>query len=76
MVNEHQMADTLKNRVKGSTNFINYHDGALWYKCDDGFEFPVPMEDIGGATFNATEKGILMMRYIRKYMAILEQAKL
>lgn len=28
--------------------------------------FPVPLDDIGDATFNATEKALLFMRYIRK----------
>ncbi len=28
--------------------------------------FPVPLEDVGDATFNATEKALLFMRYIRK----------
>lgn len=28
--------------------------------------FPVPLDDVGDATFNATEKALLFMRYIRK----------
>ncbi len=37
-----------------------YHEfGSVWL-------FPVPIEDIGDATFNSTEKAILFMRYIRK----------
>lgn len=30
------------------------------------YEFPVPIEDCGDATFPAHEKAILFMRYIRK----------
>lgn len=30
------------------------------------YVFPVPLEDIGDATFNATEKALFFMRYIRK----------
>lgn len=30
--------------------------------------FPVPIEDIGDATFLAEDKAILFMRYIRKYI--------
>lgn len=39
------------------------------------FTFPVPIEDIGNATFNATEKGMLMMRYVRKHMKTQQEAK-
>ncbi len=28
--------------------------------------FPVPVSDVGDGTFNAEEKAMLMMRYIRK----------
>jgi hypothetical protein len=47
--------------------FKYYRDGELWYETDQGFLFPVPISDIGTATFNATEKTILLMRYIRKW---------
>lgn len=32
----------------------------------DTYLFPVPLEDVGDATFNASEKALLFMRYIRK----------
>ncbi len=38
----------------------------LYYTAGDAWEFPVPIEDVGDATFNATEKAMLFMRYIRK----------
>lgn len=65
--------DLLKSRVKGSAKFAYFYDGALWYTCDDGWKFPVPVADTanaqgGAATFNATEKAILLMRWIRKHM--------
>ena len=69
--------------------FSRYFDGNLWYSIlygledDKGylekehwFEFPVPVSDIGTATFAAQEKAILMMRYIRKHLAMLEEARL
>lgn len=34
------------------------------------FIFPVPISDIGNATFNRSDKGILFMRYIRKHIAL------
>jgi hypothetical protein len=61
----------IKNLVKDNTvNFEYYRDGALWYKVNDFF-FPVPIEDIGNATFNASDKAILFMRYIRKHLETL-----
>lgn len=57
----------------GTVSFQRYHDQNLWYKTDDtNFEFPVPIEDIGNATFLATDKSILFMRYIRKHIDLLQ----
>jgi len=56
--------------------FVCYRDSQLWYKhLECGFEFPVPIEDIGNATFLATDKAMLFMRYIRKHLALIEAAK-
>jgi len=63
--------------------FEHYFDGALYYKVmwTDGalnfqqLTFPVPIEDIGNATFSRTEKALLMMRYIRKHLKTLEEAE-
>lgn len=52
--------------------FVNFRKGHLWYITDCGFEFPVPIEDVGDAIFNAEEKPMLMMRYIRKHIATIE----
>jgi len=54
--------------VKGQqAHFQYYRDNELWYKTDSGFLFPVPISDVGNATFMRDEKAILLMRYIRKY---------
>ena len=50
-------------------NFVFYRDSSLWYKTEDGFQFPVPINDVGNATFLAQDKAILFMRYIRKHLA-------
>lgn len=52
------------NEVK----FAYVRKGHLYYTIKHGFTylFPVPLEDIGDATFNTTEKALLFMRYIRK----------
>lgn len=54
-------------------NFQYYRDNSLWYSTEDGFVFPVPIEDIGNATFKAQDKAILFMRYIRKHLEVVEK---
>ena len=68
---------TVKELVKGTTvSFRYYFDKALWYGVDGkDFVFPVPINDIGNATFNATDKGILFMRYIRKHIETIKEAQ-
>jgi hypothetical protein len=48
-------------------HFSFYRSGELWYETDKGFVFPVPISDIGDATFLKEDKAILFLRYIRKY---------
>ncbi|MBU2772436.1 hypothetical protein HMI48_00415 [Acidithiobacillus ferrooxidans] len=57
--------------------FLWYKEGDLWYRTECGFEFPVPVktEDTGTAKFLPEDKAMLFMRYIRKHMAFLENAK-
>jgi len=66
---------TIKNRVKNKKVIFEYYrDNALWYSCEDGFMFPVPIEDIGNATFLREDKAMLFMRYLRKYMNTIEKS--
>lgn len=60
--------EKLKDRISQPVEFDHYRDGSLWYRAHDGFVFPVPISDIGTAKFLARDKGLLFMRYIRKYM--------
>ncbi len=56
-----------------------YSRGSLWYITDNGFEFPVPVEnrtEVGNATFLAEDKAIYFMRYIRKHIQFLEDARI
>lgn len=46
-------------------HFTHAHQGNLWYATECGFSFPVPVSDIGEATFEATDKALLFLRYIR-----------
>lgn len=65
---------TIKEIVKDNiVNFDRYRKGVLYYNViivqhdlTETFEFPVPTEDCGDATFPASDKAILFMRYIRK----------
>ena len=67
----------IKDMVKENrkVRFVFFRDGALHYETEDGFIFPVPVDDAGSATFGAEERAILLMRYIRKYLAVVEKAK-
>lgn len=65
----------LKTLLKdNAVHFLRYRKGYLYYTIDhwvgddeiDTYEFPVPIEDCGDATFSADEKALLFMRYIRK----------
>jgi hypothetical protein len=65
----------LTNLVKGTVTFMHYAKGELWYKTESGFEFPVPVSDTGDAIFQASDKGMFFMRWIRKHIELIEQAK-
>ena len=67
------LKDMVSNDKK--VRFVFYRDKALHYETEDGFVFPVPIDDAGSATFGAEEKALLMMRYIRKQIKALETAK-
>jgi len=68
---------TLKEMVtnKKRVRFVFYRDKALHYETEDGFIFPVPIDNASSATFGAEEKAMLMMRYIRKQLKALHMAK-
>ncbi len=65
---------SIKSHVAGTVSFTHYQAGNLWYRCEDGFEFPVPIVDTDGACFKAADKGMYFMRWIRKHVALLEVA--
>ena len=64
--------DIVKNQ---NARFVFYRDRALFYETDNGFQFPVPIDDAGSATLNNEEKAILLMRYIRKHLENTKHAK-
>lgn len=65
----------LTSRVSDIVVFVKFVDSELWYKCSDGFEFPVPVSDTAGATFESSDKGLFFMRWIRKHMEMINKAK-
>lgn len=64
--------DIVKNQ---NAHFVFYRDRSLFYETDNGFQFSVPIADAGSATINREEKAILLMRYIRKHIARIENAR-
>lgn len=62
--------------TKKIVRFTHYFDGNLWYETQDFFAFPVPLDDVGNATFRAEDHAPLFMRYIRKHLQTLKDAKL
>jgi hypothetical protein len=61
--------------VNGKTvKFIHCRDGALWYRTECGFEFPLPFGEIGTATFYAEDRAPLFIRYIRRQQKHLAMA--
>lgn len=66
---------SIKDLVKGNTaKFVFYRDHQLFYEVD-GFQFPVPVEDAKGTHFNAEEKAIHLMRWIRKHIENVDNAR-
>ncbi len=64
-----EMIMKILDLVKGKkARFRFYRDGIFMYETEDGFQFPVPADDIGSATLFAEDKAILFMRWIRKQL--------
>jgi hypothetical protein len=64
---------SIKQYIQGNVKFIYYRDGDLWYITERDFKFPVPISDVGNATFLAEDKAILFMRYIRKHLDVVNK---
>ena len=69
----------LKEIIKNPNpcTFQNFRKGNMWYKTACGFEFPISVDpdEIGDAIFNAEEKPMLLMRYIRKHIEALKSER-
>lgn len=63
----------LKERVKHPARFVRFEYPELWHRTYDGWEFPINVDETkneqgGVPSFRAEEKGITLMRWIRKFM--------
>lgn len=68
---------SIKEMVSGKqVKFLRYQRKELWYVTECGFEFPVPIDDTGDASFSSQDKAILFMRWIKKHQELLANAKL
>jgi hypothetical protein len=69
--------NSVKDMVKDNkvVRFQFYRDQSLFYETECGFIFPVPINDIGNATFMAEDKALLFMRYIRKHIDVIKKEK-
>lgn len=67
----------LKEMVKDGRKvmFTHYKNNELWYLTETDFAFPVPIYDIGDATFLNVDKAMLFMRYIRQHIKLLESSE-
>lgn len=68
---------SIKDMVKDGkkVKFKFYRQNELWYVTEDGFEFPVPIEDAGDGIFLNEDKAMLFMRYIRKHAEMITKEK-
>lgn len=66
----------IKDCVLGNKKvvFVYFADQALWYRCENGFEFPVPVDDTRGGTFLPEDRASQFMRWIRKHLEALKKA--
>lgn len=62
------MIPEIKECIKGEVTFQYYRSSELWYVTENNFMFPVPVEDIGDATFLNRDRAMMFMRWIRKHI--------
>lgn len=69
---------SLNDMVKDNkqVTFLRFKEGALWYRTEDGFDFPVPVADVGNATMLARDKALLFMSHIRRQIDLLNRARI
>lgn len=65
----------IKNMVRDGkkATFVRYRKKELIYTTECGFEFPVPIDDTGDGVFLAEDKAMMLMRYIRKQIKLVQE---
>ena len=66
------ITELVKNK---KARFLHYREGHFIYTTDDGFQFPVPLADIGSATLQAEDKALFFMRWIRRHLETMKPAE-
>ncbi len=59
------ITEIIKNK---KARFVQYREGHFIYATEDGFQFPVPLEEVGSATLLAEDKALYFMRWIRRHL--------
>jgi hypothetical protein len=66
----------IKEMIVGKkVRFVRYQRNELWYVTECGFEFPVPIHDTGDGAFFNEDNAMLFMRWIRKHVEMINNAK-
>ncbi len=59
--------------VKGKkARFVHYRECNFIYETEGGFQFPVPLDEVGNATLLMEDKALFFMRWIRRHLATIE----
>lgn len=68
---------TLAQLVKLNYNFLRFSNGEFTYASDNEafFKIRIPLEEVGNGTLLSYEKGIVLMKWIRKELKLREQVE-
>ena len=67
------VTEHVNNNQKAYFQFFRF--GVLFYKTDSGLLFEIPAVDVDNGTFNAEEKAITLMKWIRRQLEKNEKAR-
>lgn len=66
------LTEIVKNK---KARFVQYREGNFIYETEDGFQFPVPLAEVGSASMLAEDRALFFMRWIRRHLAAMEAVK-
>lgn len=58
-----------------NVTFVKFQNNEMWYECDNGFQFPIPLYDLQEATFLAKDKSSLFLRWITRQIKVIKEAE-